>query len=142
MQYKSEESFFNMAIAYLMRIDKLLYKCQESAIQQDINGWRQHLRGVYRELSVKLNPDEEEYIEGKIEDVVNLKTLLDKEITYKEATFSNINYLANNPEIYAKYKGIILLLLDKLEIKLRKLLQKKGMLLPSKSDPKYAVLNR
>lgn len=141
-QFKSEESVFNMAIAYLTRIDKLLYRCQEAAINQDVNSWRQNLAGVFRELSVKLNEVEEAEITGSIDNVVNIKELLDNNITYAEATFANINYLANNPNIKYRYKTLILSLLDKLEIKLRRQLQKKGMLLPSRNDPRYAVLNR
>lgn len=140
--FKSEESFFNMALAYLTRIDKLLYRCQESAIKQDVNEWRQNLAAVFRELSIKLNENEEKEITGDESNVKDLKSLLDSNVTYKEATFANINYLANNPMIKLKYKSLILLLLDRLEIKIRRELQKKGMLLPSKSDPRYAVLNR
>lgn len=141
-QFKSEESVFNMAIAYLTRIDKLLYRCQEAAINQDIDSWRQNLGGVFRELSVKLNDTEETDIVGDMTKIKDLKTLLDNKITYEEATFANINYLANKQEVKIKYKTIILMLLDKLEIKIRRQLQKKGMLLPSRNDPRYAVLNR
>jgi len=35
-----------------------------------------------------------------------------------------------------------LFLLDKLEIKIRRKLQERGMLLPSKADPRFAILER
>ena len=120
-QYNSEESFFNMAVAYLERIDKLLYKCQESAIGQNIDEWRNYLRALYREASVKLNDVERKEIEDK---------------------FKLVNNLANNPMSRSVRKQEILYALDLLDIHLRTKLQQKAMLLPSKSDPRYAVLNR
>ena len=120
-QYNSEESFFNMAVAYLERIDKLLYKCQESAIGQNIDEWRNYLRALYREASVKLNDTERKEIEDK---------------------FKLVNNLANNPMSRSVRKQEILYALDLLDIHLRTKLQQKAMLLPSKSDPRYAVLNR
>lgn len=140
--FKSEESVFNMAIAYLTRIDKLLYRCQESAIAQDINGWRLNLAAVFRELSIKLSDEEERQMLGDENSIKDINTLLDNTVTYQEATFANINYLANKPIMRQQRKGLILMLLDKLEIKMRKKLQEKGMLLPSRNDPRYAVLNR
>jgi hypothetical protein len=140
MEYKSEESVFNMALAYLKRIDKLLYMCQQASMEQNIPMWISSLRGVYRELSVKLSQDEENEIFGEGGKLINV---LDKNIDYSEyANFRNINYLYNNPMTLRQNKSIILYLLDKLEIKIRRKLQQKGMLLPSKDDPRFAVLKR
>lgn len=141
-KFDSEESVFNMALAYLARIDKLLYKCQESALVFDIDKWVGYLRGVFRELSAKLNEKEIAEIAGKYDDEFNIEELTDENITDKEATFRNIYRLINNREYRKRYRSKILFLLDALEIKIRKSLQAKGMLLPSKSDPRYAVLNR
>ncbi len=139
-QQNHEESVFNMALAYLKRIDKLLTLCQHSAFTGNTEGWLNHLRGVYREASVRLKEDERKEITGK-DQKINLKTLLDNNIQEKEATFKNINYLINDVRIKNQHKKTILFLLDSLEIKLRTKLQQKGMLLPSKQDPTKAVLN-
>jgi len=138
--HESEQSVFNMAMAYLQRIDRLLYKCQEMALSQNVDNWRLHLRGVYRELSVKLNPDEDKDIVGDPSVKINFQTLIDNFIKPEEANFRNIDYLCNNPMIRIKYKTTILYLLDALEVKMRRKLQEKGMLLPSRADPRFAIL--
>ena len=121
MQYKSDESFFNMAIAYLERINKILYRCQEAAMTQNIDEWRNCLRALYRELSIKLKKIERDEVETK---------------------FTEINNIANIPGLKITQRQKILFLLDQLDIHLRSKLQEKAMLLPSKSDPRYAILNR
>ncbi len=140
-QYQ-EESVFNMALAYLKRIDKLLTLCQHSAFTGDINGWSNHLRGVYRESSIKLTPEEKEDIEGNPKVKINIKKLTDDIIEKEEANFRNIYFLINNPAFKIEYRRVIMFLLDALEIKLRGMLQKKNMLLPSKDDPRRAITQR
>jgi len=138
-KHKSEESVFNMAFAYLKRIDRLLYFSQEAATKQDVNAWLNYLRAIYREVSVKLKTDEEEdKILGKKED----KKADLNNLTKEDATFLNINRLFNDLPTKAINKPKILFLLDQLDVKLRKILQKKGMLLPSKDDPLWAVTKR
>ncbi len=135
-----QESIFNMALAYLKRIDKLLYLCQQSAMSGNVENWTNNLRGVYREVSVKLTPEEKEDILGdKVQ--INLATLIDKQIEEKEANFKSVYVLINNATYKIRHKRTIMFLLDALEVKLRTRLQEKGMLLPSKQDPTKAVLN-
>ena len=137
-----EESVFNMALAYLKRIDKLLTLCQSSAFMGDIDGWCNHLRGVYRETSIRLTDDEKKQIEGDTREKINMSTLIDSNIEKKEANFRNIYFLINNKLYRNKYKRTIMFLLDALEISLRGMLQKKKMLLPSKDDPRMAITQR
>lgn len=141
-KFDSEESVFNMALAYLKRIDMLLYKCQEASMAQDIDRWLAYLRGVYRELAAKLSDAEMDEIAGKYNDKFDIDKLTDSNITKQEATFRNIYRLSNDNNMRRKNKSLIFFLLDALEIKIRQKLQAKGMLLPSRSDPRYAVLNR
>ena len=139
MEHHSEESVFNMALAYLQRIDKLLYMCQEGAITQSIPMWLNSLRAVFRELSVKLNDNEKKELMGNESKLISLNT----KCNYDDfANFKNINYLFNNPQTNRTHRHIILYLLDQLDIKIRTKLQQKGMLLPSKDDPRFAVLRR
>lgn len=139
---RQEESVFNMALAYLKRIDKLLYLCQEAAISQDVDNWLGYLRGVYREVSIKLTNDEKKDILGDPEEEINIKALTDQLIKEEEANFRNLYFLTNNLELKFKCKKTILFLLDALEVKIRNKLQKKGMLLPSKDDPRLAITRR
>lgn len=134
-----EESVFNMALAYLKRIDKILYFCQQSAMSGNIDNWTNNLRGVYRELAVKLNDEEKKDITGT-DKTVNPQTLTDDVIEESEANFKNIYFLVNNPALKNEHKRTIMFLLDALEIKIRTKLQDKGMLLPSKQDPTRAIL--
>lgn len=139
-QNSGEESVFNMALAYLKRIDKLLYFCQQSAISGNIDNWTNNLRGVYREVAVKLDAKEREEIVGTKKEI-DIKTLTDDIIEEEEAHFKSIYFLINDPKLKRQHKRIIMFLLDALEIKIRTKLQEKGMLLPSKQDPTKAVLN-
>ncbi len=134
-----DESVFNMALAYLKRIDKILYFCQQSAMSGNVDNWTNNLRGVYREVAVKLNKDERLEITGANK-VIDREKLLDTNIEEEEANFKSIYYLLNDKTLKIQHKRTIMFLLDALEIKLRSKLQEKGMLLPSKQDPTKAIL--
>ena len=120
-KFETEESAFNFAVEYLKDISNSLKMCKQYATLGNADGWVGWLRVVYRELSCKTNPNE------------------DKDFDLK---FQEINKIMNNPYEKIKSRTKILYLLDQLEIKLRKTLQAKGMLLPSKEDPRFAVLQR
>lgn len=137
-----EESVFNMALAYLKRIDKLLYLCQRFAMTGDICSWTNNLRGVYREVSIRLTETEKEEIEGDNKKEIDIVKLTVNVIEKKEANFRNIYFLINDNKLKSKHRRTIMFLLDALEIKLRGMLQKKNMLLPSKDDPRMAITQR
>ncbi|MBD3253147.1 hypothetical protein GF386_05420 [Candidatus Pacearchaeota archaeon] len=120
-KFEGDESAFNFGIEYLKDISNSLKACKIMAFKQDVDGWINCLRTVYRELSVKTKKEEDDLIEND---------------------FKEIYELLNNTETKNREKQKILVLEDKLEIKLRKKLQEKGMALPSKSDPRFAVLQR
>ena len=121
MAFESDESAFNFALEYLKSISESLKMCKLHSSHGDIDGWVQWLRITYRELSCKLKEIEDEEF-----DVI----------------FKEVNKLINDKESKIKSKLLILYKLDQIEIKIRKKLQQKGMLLPSKDDPKFAVLQR
>ncbi len=120
-KFESEESAFNFAIDYLKGISESLKMCKVYSSLKDIDNWYSWLRNAYKELSVKTNNKEDKEFEDK---------------------FKEINKLMNNPDSRHKQGNEILFKLDQLEIKIRKKLQERGMLLPSKSDPRFAVLER
>lgn len=120
MQFESDKSAFNFAVAYLLSINNSLEICKAMAYAEDVGGWIKSLRAVYRELSLMTNKEEDEGI--------------DKD-------FKEIYSLFNNDE-QRENKNLILSKLDLLEIKLRKTLQSKNMVLPKTSDPRFAILER
>ena len=132
-----------MALAYLKRIDRLLSLCDLHSMQGDIDGWNRDLTSLYRELSIKLKDDEEKELIGEEKTNIDLKDAnsLDN-ISAKHATMNNINVLCNSPVHCTTHKKHILFLLHNLEIKMRRKMQKRGMLLPSKDDPWAAITQR
>ncbi|KKK62927.1 hypothetical protein LCGC14_2999440 [marine sediment metagenome] len=140
--FKTEESIFNMAVEYLKEFNNSLKMCKFYSSKNDVDGWLNWLRTTYRELSIKLQPDEIKSLAGDPKKKINIETLTDNIIEEEEANFRNINFLMNNPRTRIKNKRVILYLLDALEIKIRKLAQKKGMLLPSKEDAMFAITRR
>lgn len=120
-KFESEESAFNFAVEYLRGISNSLKMCEQSAAIGNMDGWIHWLRISFRQLSAKTNPKE------------------DKEF---DDAFKEINILINDPIKRKKQRTLIFYKLDKLESKIRKRLQTKGMLLPSKADPRFAVLQR
>ena len=154
--FKSDESAFNMAFAYLLETHKSLLLCQADARSGNIDGWIMDLRSAYRCLSIKTDPEKEEDWEltgfkrvvgedgnvtyenhGRVITPENIKS-----ISYEDANFRNLYSIVNNPQLKSSSIMQIKFLLDSLEIKIRRKMQEKGMLLPSKDDPRFAVLKR
>ena len=120
LDHTNSESYFNMGVAYLKRIDKILYLCWMNSQAYNVSGWLSQLRALFRELSVKMNLKEQEEI-------------------YTD--FTPINQIIN-VGVNSSNLNSILSKLDKLEIKLRGVAQKKGMLLPGKEDQSLAITQR
>ena len=121
VEFKTDESAFNFALEYLKEISESLKMCKQMCTIGSIDGWINWLRIVYRELSAKTLTKEDEQFDSE---------------------FRKINVLINDPIKRKKERTRIFYMLDGLEIKLRKKLQQKGMLLPSKEDPMFSVLKK
>lgn len=118
---ESDQSAFNMAVAYLKRIDTILNHCVFYSQRDDIHNWLRKVRALYRELSiVKLLPEQQTELDNAFKEI----------------------YLIYNKGINNMSRNRLLLKIDKLEIMLRRIAQQKGMLLAKKDDPRYAVLKR
>jgi hypothetical protein len=140
--FHSDESVFNFAVEYLKQISESLRMCSIYAVNEDIDNWCKWLRNAYRQLSIKLkDKKEDEDFVGNYNKKIDIQKLTDNIIEDEEANFKNIYFLMK-PEYKYKHKKTILFLLDKLEIKIRRKLQERGMLLPSKADPRFAILER
>lgn len=119
--FQSEESIFNFAVEYLKGISNSLRMCEQMAALGNPEGWVSWLRIAFRQLSAKTTDKEDEEF---------------------NESFREINGLINNPLTLKTKRTIIFYKIDKLESKLRKKLQAKGMLLPNKEDSMFAVLKR
>lgn len=133
------ESQFNIAFEYLKRINGLFYYCQRAALSKDVDKWADYLRALYREGSIRMSNEELDGFIGKNYTVEESK-IINFEITEKDYNFKLVYYMLNNPTIKAKYKHVLMYILDGLEVKLRLVMQAKGMLLPSKRDPTKAIM--
>ena len=111
------ESAFNFAIAYLKQIDDTLRICKTAQITRNKNLWISALHTLHTEISLKMSDDEDDEIFEK---------------------FKTINKDINNAEDDSR----IFTEMMKLEMELRKTIQRKGMALPSKDDPRWAVTKR
>jgi len=138
--FQSEESAFNFALEYLKQISESLRMCSIYSVNEDISNWAKWLRNTYRQLSVKLKPEMDKDFLGD-DTLIESERILKGEVTEKDATFKTIYFLMK-PEYNKSHSKLILYLLDRLEVKIRRELQNKGMLLPNKSDPRYAILER
>lgn len=139
--FNSSESAFNFALEYLKQISESLKMCSLYSSQDDIFNWTKWLRNCYRQLSVKLEKDEEKNIIGDYSQKLNIEEVINNVEREKHSTFRVI-YALSSPEYLKRGKNISLFLLDALEVKIRQKLQEKGMLLPSKADPRFAILER
>lgn len=120
-RYETQESAFNFAVEYLKSIKQSLDAAKFHAVKQDIDGWYHWLLASYREISLLTDKDEDEEFEKSLKE---------------------INLLMNNPATRVTQKRQILQMLHSFEMKIRKSMQNKGMVLPKKSDPRFAVLER
>lgn len=117
--FQSDESAFNFAIEYLKSINNSLNMCKSYAAEKNFRGWYDWLRIAFRESTVKLRDPEIDEFNALFEEIADMMRENDPD---------------NNSTLLSK--------LDFLEIKLRRIIQARGMLLPSKSDPKFAILER
>ena len=114
----SEQSAFNFGVSYLMQIDHSFKMATQASADKDLEGWCSWSRAVFRYLSAKLSTEEDQEF-----------------ITLFNAVYEQINRNG-----LKRKRMQIGLLLDEIDRQLKKKLQSKGMLLPSKNDPKYAIL--
>lgn len=117
----TEKSAFNFGFEYLKQISEALRMCDAASRMQDINGWYLGLRNVFRQISIKTNETEDKDVENAFKEVVQIM---------------------NDPNKRIDERGKCLYQLDKLDMKLRKLMDQKGMGLPNAEDPRFAIMKR
>lgn len=121
-----EGESWNMARAYLQRVDQILTACDLAQMRDDIYGWKGALISLYKELYPKLKPDEQhqaEVLEGMMRWAVNNPAVQkQKDIKKNKKTYSTEPLLI-------------------FELFLRTMLEKKNLLTPKTGDATKAYRN-
>lgn len=108
-----EQSEFNMAVAWLNRLNLLFYAADQAAIELDMYTWLHSLMALFRELSTEMK---------------------DQELATFKTAFSTLSTRINTLLQKQKRQGILSLPQDihadlhDLEIKLRKIMKQAGLL--------------
>lgn len=121
-----EGESWNMAKAYLQRVDQILTACDLAQMRDDINGWKGALIALYKEIYPKLKPDEQhqaEILESIMRRAVSNPTIIKQKDTQK------------NKKIYNTEPLLIF------ELFLRTMLEKKNLLTPKTGDATKAYRN-
>ncbi len=109
---------WNMALAYMKRIDELLTVCSRAQIENNGLLWSRTLQALHKEVYPKLKPKE--------------RVEADK---FKTAMLVEVQVSRKTKFIHTKF------LLD-YELYLRDKLEERSMLTPKPSDPRWAAANR
>ena len=112
--FEESKEEWNTGIGYYMRINQLLNLCDEYQIKSNITDWYSVLLCLYKELLPKLKGEKREEIDAALQVI----------LTERNTT--------------GKVGGMKLFLF---EIKIREMLEHKGMLTPRGDDPSNAYLN-
>ena len=138
--FSGGESAFNFAVAYLQRVNELLYIAAEAKGQRDLRRWFDVLRVVYGEVNIKFNAEEMkslELLEDEIKKVFKEHPDINagdyKELIIRGRTVKIPNYPREREALYK--------LITSYEYKIKKLADVYGMLLPGKKDPRFAILD-
>lgn len=112
---------FNMGLATLERMDRLLNLCIYHSIDGDLYNWYKILMGLRREISSFI--DEKELKE--IEDLFN-KIPAD---AWK---------MGNKVTVNIQHQNKVYEILDNIDIKIKGLMKSKGLLMPKSDDPRFS----
>jgi hypothetical protein len=119
-----QESQFNMGIAYMQRLDFLLKTADDNSRFLDSFHWYHTLATIFRELSPEMNEKElQEYL-------TELKSL-NMQISQETEQNQKKGKIGITNDLYFS--------LNKLEISLRQLMQKRGLYNKQSKDPSKAV---
>ena len=67
-----EDTPFNMAMLFYMRLNSLLEKKDKAATNNDLVGWYSGLRTIYRNIFFKIDKEDRKTLENKFTRAVNL----------------------------------------------------------------------
>ena len=113
---------FNMGLATLERMDRLLNICILKSIEGDLYNWYNTLLGLRREISCFIE-------ETELNDLENLF----KSIPEGSWKMSGKNIIAHQ-----QHQGNLIGILDKIDMKIKSLMKSKGLLMPKSDDPRFS----
>lgn len=130
---EGEQVAFNMGLAYLQRIHQLIVDANMCSRSGMMFEWKSTLDAVYRELHPKMNVAElEDFEKGK--PLMNQKLVAYFNVASRDPSGTTPSFYRRQSELYA--------VLGDYELKLRKVMQSHGYLMPSKEDPRFAIKER
>ena len=139
--FQSDQSVFNMAQAYLMRIDRLLYITAECQSKRELRKWFNVFRSVYALVKIKFKPEEIEKLNTKdkeIDEFFKTHPFIDlgeqRTFNFNGNIISKPNQPAEREELY--------LMIERWQEQILRLADKYGLLLPNRADPRFAVPER
>ncbi len=143
-QDKGPGLVFNMAMPYLLRIDKLLSAISSYAIREDYRMMKHTLRALFRELSPYISDDDNKTLERyfnavKKHEDLRYKYQLRGECNNFSYRIGSSNYLSPSQiqKCFNLHNNRANYLLDKLSMKLMKQTHKLGLLIPKKKDRSF-----
>ena len=136
MENIREQSEFDMSFSYLFRLNGIILAVDDASLDLDYWRWFHSLMVLYREVSTELKGNVniilgEEPINDKDEYL-----FVEKMISQIEPLISKYQQRGNNGINYELYKK-----LHVLDIFLRQILKKSGILLKMRQDPRFALAN-
>ena len=120
-----QESAWNMARAYMMRLDFILQNMNMCAITEDYFGWWKWTRTLFQELSPKMTSAQREK---------NMKIIDDLEKKIKLIETNSARAHIRNPNYTILYPTLL-----KWDIELRGNMEQLKLITPVKDSPGFAV---
>jgi hypothetical protein len=112
---------FNMAIATLQRMDKVLTVIGIYAVQLDFVNWYRHLTELRRNVAPFI----------KAEEYSEISNLL--------GSLSDMHWLKKDNKVKKMFKDEVYQILDEATIKLHRAMKDAGILMPKSDDPRQAI---
>lgn len=132
-----EQSEFDMSFSYLYRLNNIIYVIDEASLQLDFWKWFHSLMVLYREVSTELKGDVKNILTiPKEKDIKDEFIIVEDMISKIEPYISKYQSRGNNGINQKMYKE-----LHVLDIFLRQILKKSGLLLKMRQDPRFGLLN-
>lgn len=140
-KFESQESVFNFAVAYLKKVNELLYIAAEAQGQRDLRRWFDVLRVIGENVYMKFKESEIEELQ-LMDDKIEKVFRENQEINFGDYKFVIVMGKARKVPNYPLEREQLYDMIKLYQRRILKLADKYGLLLPGKSDPRFAVLER
>ena len=123
--YSGEQSVFNMGIALLIRIDKILTEIAIAKMRGDQKTWYAGLFALKGEVFYLMTDPEKKELNKMLEEIYPLISLSNKK--------ARTGYIFQDPKLAW--------MLENIENSIKSSLHKRGMMGAKRNDPRYALAN-